>query len=156
MAMKKENLLAMIKSHNDNVDGFKRFCEKLDEVNGGGFPADKWFQLKQLTPPFARHAAELVREARAAGINAKYDAQVGSINLYEPDGETPPEKKTVTFDVIEYKGDEFAVLRRHENNDAGYVTGMRFSRRAEPTTLFTAISIMTTTEPLQRQGFIPA
>jgi hypothetical protein len=129
-----EHMMAIVDSHNANVDGFKLFCGKLDEVSGGGFPPDKWFKLFQITPPFVRHAAEIVRLARAAGINAKYDAQSGSIKMYEQDDETTTKKKTVTYDVVGYDGYEWAVLHRYRNNQEGYVLGIKIPFTGSPTT----------------------
>jgi hypothetical protein len=83
--MTNTNLFGLIKTHNDTVAGFKGFCDKLDEGNGGGFQTDKWFQLWQLVPPFAKHAEKIVELARARGINVKYNAQDGEITVYEQD-----------------------------------------------------------------------
>ena len=82
--MEKNDVLALIKSHNDNVEGFQLFCSAVDKVFGG-VPADKFFTVYSAVPPFAKHAAELTRMARAAGINAKYNAQDGKITIYEGD-----------------------------------------------------------------------
>ena len=83
--MNSQDFLVLIQTHNNNVTGFNSFCGKLGEINGGGLPADKWFQLWQLTPPFAKHASEIVKQARAAGVNAKYNAQDGMITVYAPE-----------------------------------------------------------------------
>ena len=80
--MEKNDALALIKTHNESVEGFAAFCKSVDEVCGG-IPADKFFRVFSAVPPFSRHAAELTHQARAAGINAKYNAQDGHITVYE-------------------------------------------------------------------------
>ena len=80
--MNRERYLTLIGTHNKNVEGFKRFCETLDK-ECGKVTMDVFFKMQQNTPPFANHAAEIVSLAKKAGINAKYNAQDGEINIYE-------------------------------------------------------------------------
>ena len=80
--MTNNGILELIETHNSNIAGFENFCKKLGEINGGGLPVDKWFQLWQVTPRFTNHAELLVKAARTAGIDAGYTAQNGKIYIY--------------------------------------------------------------------------
>ena len=81
LSMSVTGVLELIETHNANIAEFEQFCKKLDEINKGGFPANKWFQLYQSVPSFAKHARVIVQAARSAGVDAKYSGQDGKINV---------------------------------------------------------------------------
>ena len=92
--MSTADITELIDTHNANIKQFERFCKKLDDLNGGSFPVSVWFQLFQAVPDFSRLAGVITRIARDAGIDAKYSAQDGNINVYETLGDSEGMEKS--------------------------------------------------------------
>lgn len=69
------DLIVLIKKHNDIV--------KAIETCDVKFQMTDLLKLMQISMAVSAEADEIVSQARAAGLNAKYNAQSGEILLYD-------------------------------------------------------------------------
>ena len=85
--MKKADILALVKSHNANVEGFKAVCAALEDAQEN-MPKGEKIRVSHFKTSFARHAATLVRMARTSQMTAQHDIVDGTITIGKGDNRT--------------------------------------------------------------------